>query len=234
MIVIIAMGLALFVVNVFVIPSFATMFQSYHSDLPLPTIIVIGVSDFFVGYWHLMLLVLIILVFSFRYYTTTEKGRYRWNALQLRIPLFGNILKRVLLTRFSSVFALVIRTDVPLTKGLELAASASDNAFMALHIRNMGEKIAHGTSIIKAATESNLFPPLVLQMLTVGEETGALDNLLDQIATFYQREVDYNLKKINDYIEPLLLLVIAVMVAVLALAIFLPMWNMAHVMTHGS
>jgi MSHA biogenesis protein MshG len=230
MFVMIAICIALVVLNIFVIPVFADLFKNFGAELPLPTKILIGMSSLFINYWPLMLVVVIAATFGLRYYLKTERGEMWWDKTNLRIPYIGSILSRALLARFSRSFALMLSSGVPLIQALELSSQAVGNVYVGSNIRNMREGIQRGESLLRSAMSSEMFTPLVMQMIQVGEETGQVDEMLNEVADFYEQEVDYDLKNLSSYIEPVLIAFIAGLVMVLALGIFLPMWDMMNVM----
>jgi MSHA biogenesis protein MshG len=217
---------ALFILNVKVIPQFAGMFARFGVDLPLPTRLLIGMSNFFVDYWVLMLLLMFSAGVGFKAWTAGVAGREAWDRLRLRIPIVGDIVNRAQLARFSRTFALMLRAGVPLNQAIALSAESMDNKFLELRLMEMKNAIEAGGSVSGTAINSGIFTPLVIQMIAVGEETGRIDELLLEVADFYDREVDYDLKTLTARIEPILLIVVAGMVLMLALGIFLPMWGM--------
>ena len=217
---------AMFVLNIFVIPQFATMFNRFGVDLPFLTQVLIGTSNFFVNHWVLLLVSLISLVVIFKLWVNTIRGREKWDYFRLKIPIVGGIINRAQLSRFSRTFALMLRAGVPLNQSLALSAEALGNKYLESRLLEMKSTIEAGTTISSAAINSQVFTSLVIQMISVGEETGRIDELLLEVADFYDREVDYDLKTLTARIEPILLLIVAGMVLVLALGIFLPMWGM--------
>ncbi|MDC9501098.1 type II secretion system F family protein [Pseudoalteromonas sp. Angola-18] len=224
--VILALLVAMIILNIFVIPTFASMFEKFDAELPLMTQILIGTSNFFVNYWWLLALMLVGGVVAWRRYLNTSAGRFKWDHHKLKIPFVGDILKRSLLGRYSQSLAMVLRSGVPMTTGLSLTAHAVDNSYMEKAIITMRQDIEKGDSLLRASRSSELFSQLVLQMVAVGEETGRVDELLQEAADFYEREVDYDLRSLTAKIEPILTVFVAIMVLILALGIFMPMWNM--------
>lgn len=222
----IALVIAMFVLNIFVIPTFASMFKRFDVELPLATRVLIGTSDFFVAWWPAMLLVGVAAIVFIRRYLRTDTGRMRWDYLKIRLPLVGDIVLRSLLSRFSRSFGVMLRAGVPLTQALSLVAEAVDNSWMGKRINDMRRSIERGESLSRATRHSQLFTPLVLQMIAVGEETGKVDELLHEVADYYEREVDYDLKSLTARIEPIMLVIVAGLIAVMALGIFMPMWDM--------
>ncbi|ANU37492.1 type II secretion system F family protein [Vibrio scophthalmi] len=218
--------LAMFILNVKVIPQFSSMFSRFGVDLPLPTRILIATSDFFVNYWALMVAMIFGGLFAFRTWLQTAEGREKWDKIRLRMPIVGGVVNRAQLARFSRTFALMLQAGVPLNQSLSLSAEALGNKYLEARLMEMKSSIEAGGSISNTAIATGIFTPLVIQMLSVGEETGRIDELLIEVADFYDREVDYDLKTLTARIEPLLLVVVAGMVLILALGIFLPMWGM--------
>ncbi|BBQ51402.1 MSHA fimbrial biogenesis protein MshG [Aeromonas jandaei] len=224
--VMIAIGIAMVILNIMVIPVFAGMFAKFGVELPLATRILLATSHFFVHYWWVMLGVLLAMVFGWRRWVSTVKGKLTWHRWQLKLPIVGTIIERSLLARFARSFSMMLKAGVPLNTALMLVADAVDNAWMAGRIRDMRAGIERGESLLRTASSSGLFTPLVMQMIAVGEETGQVDDLLHEAAEYYEREVDYDLKSLTARIEPILIGIVAVMVLILALGIFTPMWDM--------
>ncbi|GAD88148.1 MSHA biogenesis protein MshG [Vibrio halioticoli NBRC 102217] len=219
-------GIAMFVLNVKVIPQFASMFARFGVDLPLPTRILIGTSNFFVEYWTLIIAVIVGLLFAFQAWISRAEGRETWDKIRLRFPVVGDIVNRAQLARFSRTFSLMLQSGVPLNNALALSAESMDNKYLEARLLEMKAAIEAGSAISSAAKSTGIFTPLVQQMISVGEETGRIDELLIEVADFYDREVDYDLKTLTARIEPILLVIVAGMVLILALGIFLPMWGM--------
>ena len=209
-----------------VIPIFADMFLSFGAELPLMTRILLATSNFFITKWPFLLVGIILMIFLLIKYLRTESGRYRWDKTKLKLPVVGSIFERTLLGRFARSFSMMLVSGVPLTSALNLVAEAVNNAFMSERILSMRKNIEKGESLSRVASSSKLFTPLVLQMINVGEETGRVDELLAEVAEFYEREVDYDLKSLTSKIEPILISIVAGMVLILALGIFTPMWDM--------
>ena len=225
--VIIAILVAIVILNIFVIPTFANMFAKLGADLPLATKMLIASSNFFLNYWPHLLISVVVGFFGIRAYLKTKDGQFRWDRRKIRLPIVGSIIERSVLSRFTHSFAIVLKAGVPMTSGLSLVADAVDNTYMREKIIAMRSGIESGESLLRTAIASNLFTSLVLQMIAVGEETGRVDELLEEVADYYEREVDYDLGTLTARIEPVLLVVVAVMVLILALGIFTPMWDMA-------
>ncbi|NQY48596.1 MAG: type II secretion system F family protein [Colwellia sp.] len=228
--VLIALSAALVILNIFVIPTFADMFSRLGADLPPMTQFIIASSNLFTNYWYYMLLAIVVTYLMINKSLKTKQGRYQWDRRKIKIPIIGSIIERSILARFSHSFAIVLKAGVPMTTALTLVAEAVDNTYMQDKIAAMRQGIESGESLLRSSVASNLFTPLVLQMVAVGEETGRVDELLAEVGDYYEREVDYDLATLTARIEPLLLVVVAIMVLVLALGIFTPMWDMASAM----
>lgn len=230
--VLIGITIAIFVLTVKVIPTFARVFSQFKMELPLATRIIIGVSNFMANWWPYILVGIVGSVIAFRTWIGTEQGRYRWDKMKLAFPVAGNIILRATLARFSRAFAMAYRSGVPMIQTLTLCSRAVDNEFVGARIADMRNGVERGESVSRTASATGLFTPLVLQMLSVGEETGALDDMLDETADFYEREVEYDVKNLATLIEPMLTIAIGIMVLILALGIFLPMWDLTQIAGH--
>ncbi|MBX9811203.1 MAG: type II secretion system F family protein [Burkholderiales bacterium] len=230
--VVVAMAIALVVVSVFVIPVFAKVFTGFGKELPFMTKIIIGYSNFMVAAWPLMLGALVIAVTAFRAFVKTSDGKYRWDRLRLRIPIAGKIVLKATMARFARSFALAYRSGVPVIQALSLVAQVVDNDFIARRVEKMRQGVERGESVLRTSIESGIFTPLVLQMIAVGEESGALDDLMQEVAEMYQRDVEYELKTLGAQVEPILIMGLGVMVLILALGVFLPMWDLGRAALH--
>ena len=224
--VIMAMIVAIVVVNIFVIPQFQKVFDSFHTQLPLVTRMLVGFSRFTVDYWPLIVATVVVAVVGARSYVGTETGRYEWDRRKLRLPIAGKIILKGTMARFARSFALASRSGVPIVQGLTTVSQTVDNAYLCARIEQMRDGVERGESILRTANAAGVFTPIVLQMIAVGEETGSLDDLMDEIAQMYEREVDYELKTLSAQIEPILIVFLGVLVTILALGIFLPIWDL--------
>ena len=228
--VMVAISIAMVIVNVFVIPNFAGVFSKLGADLPLPTRILMATSEFTLNYWWLITILLIATVLGIRSYLKTDNGVYKWDMNKLDLPIFGKIFTKIILARFTRSFALLSESGISILQGLRITARVVDNRYVSECVEKMVSGIERGDSLTNTAAASGLFNGLVLQMISVGEETGSVDALFNEVADFYEEEVDYDLKRLSDAIEPIILVFMGVLVLVLALGIFLPMWNLAGVM----
>jgi MSHA biogenesis protein MshG len=228
--VITAIAVALVIINLFVIPQFAKVYANLKADLPLITQVVIGFSNFMVSHWWLMLLGLIAAFFGFRAWVGTEAGRLKWDEKKLNFPIAGKIVQKATLARFARSFALAARSGVPVVQALTNVAQTVDNTYIAQKVEKMRESVERGESVLRAASAAGVFTPIVLQMIAVGEETGAIDDMMEEVAGLYQRDVEYELKTLSSQIEPVLIVALGVLVLVVALAVYLPMWDLGKAM----
>lgn len=227
--VIVAIAIAVAIINIFVIPAFAGLFDNAGVELPWQTRLLMTTSDFFVQWWPMLLVGIIGSIISAQLYIKTDDGRYKWDHYKLKIPLVGDIIYRASLSRFARSFAMGLKSGVPLIQAMTVVSRSVDNEFICEKILSMRNGIERGESLARTASLTKMFPPLVLQMLSVGEETGQVDDMMEEVAEYYDREVDYDIKNLSASIEPILIVAIGIMVLILALGVFLPMWDIAKV-----
>ena len=232
MFVVIAMAIAIVIINLFVIPTFAKVYAGFHAELPAITNGLLGFSAFMVSYWLLMLAILAGAVTGFRYYINTPTGRYAWDKYKLKLPIVGPIILKATLSRFSRSLALTFKSGMPILQGMNVVGLVVDNEFMRLRIEKMREGIERGESILRTAVTAGVFNPVVLQMIAVGEETGDLDGLMAEVADMYEQEVKYEVSTLSSKIEPILIVSLGALVLVLALGVFLPMWDLGKAAMH--
>jgi MSHA biogenesis protein MshG len=226
--VIIVMAVAVAVINLFVIPAFAKVYEGFGAKLPVVTQWLIAFSNFTVHYWWMIAALLVGCAVGFKMWVGTADGRYRWDRFKLRIPIAGKIILKATLARFARSFALSIRSGVTAVQSLTLVAQVVDNAYLARRIEKMREGVERGESVLRTAIAAGAFTPVALQMILVGEESGALDDMMDEVADMYTRETDYELKTLSAQIEPVLILMLGVLVLLLALGVFLPIWDLGR------
>ena len=227
-----SIAIALVVITMFVIPNFTSVFAKLGADLPLATKLLVWTSDFMLAYWHILLVGFVGGGFLFLNYIRKMPGRLWWDRNRLKFPLLGSIFERIALARFSRSFAMMLKAGVPILTCLNIVAGSVGNRYIGDAVVSMRQGIERGDRLTNTAAQTGLFTPLVLQMMAVGEETGAIDQLLEEVADFYEQEVDYELKQLSDAIEPLLLVFLGVLIIILALGVFLPVWELSGVMTH--
>ena len=225
--VLMAMGAALAMITVFVIPSFSGVFAKLGDQIPWQTEALMATSAFAVAYAQLIFGAIVLSWLGFQYWIRTQIGGLTWDRLRLKLPLVGGIFERIALGRFAKTFAILGRSGVPVVTALNVVSDVVGNKFIGARIAGMGDGVSRGESLYLTAQRSGIFLPLVLQMIAVGEESGSLPDLLDEVADFYDGEVEYDLVKLTSAIEPILIAFMAGLVAVLALGIFLPIWDLS-------
>lgn len=229
-IVIMAMSAAFFVVVTFVIPRFAGLFRSAKVTLPLPTRILLALNDFLHQYWYLGLVIVLAVVVGFKLVVRTKKGRWVWDNLKLKIPILGSLFAKIILSRFARMLGVLNRSGIPILTNLGLVAELLDNAVFSEVVLDLRKNVEQGKSLAEPLRGSTIFTPMVVHMIAVGEESGSLDEMLFKVSDYYDAEVDNTLRNLSTLIEPVLIVLIGGMVLVLALGVFLPMWDMAAVM----
>ncbi|MDD2686365.1 MAG: type II secretion system F family protein [Gallionella sp.] len=230
--VVIAMAIAIVIINLFVIPAFAKVYAGFNAELPMVTKILIGFSGFMVNYWLLMLAGVVAILMGFRYYINTVDGRFKWDRYKFKLPIAGDIIFKSTLARFARSMALSFKSGMPILQGLNVVGMVVDNEFMRSRIEQMRDGVERGESILRTAVATKVFNPVVLQMIAVGEETGDMDGLMFEIAAMYEREVEYEVKTLSSKIEPILIVALGALVLVLALGVFLPMWDLGKAAMH--
>ncbi len=221
-----ALFVAFGVIITFVIPKFAVIFEKSTIELPIPTRIMMFINFLVQNYWYYGLFIAGSLVAAFFLYTRSESGKLQWDHLKLKIPILGNVFLKIYMSRFSSMLETLSRSGTSIVISLEIVSRTIGNEYIARKINGIAEQVKTGKGITNSLRESNVFPPLVIQMVQTGEETGALDEMLAEITTYYEREIDYTVSRMSSYIEPILTVGLGIMVLFIALAIFLPWWDM--------
>ncbi len=226
MFVIIAALVAMVTMNFLVIPKFADMFSKFNIALPLATRFIIESSNFLIRNQNILILLFIGGFIIIKWALTVPKIKNHWDKHKLRLPIFGNLQRRILVSQFAWSFSLILKAGIPIVKAVGLSSGAINNHHFSSQLLKIKTSIEHGESFSTAATNSNLFAPIVLQMIEVGEEGQSLDNTLTEIARHYDAEVDYELNRINKSLEPMLLIILGGVVLILALGIYFPMWDL--------
>ena len=232
-ILVVTMVVAVLVLGVFVIPRFAELFEGLNAELPLPTRILLGANYVISNYWYVFILAVSIAGFMFRNFIRTPPGKWAWDHFKIRVFIFGPLFLKIYMARFSYMVSTLIQSGISVIDTFELAGKTTPNVVIAKSIANIKEKVKQGRSIASSMKEEELFPELVIQMVDVGEEAGRVEDLLDQVGRFYEREADNTIDNMTTLIEPVLLFFIAGIVLIMALGIFLPLWNLHGAMTGG-
>jgi len=228
MFVIVVMAVALVIINIFVIPAFARIFANFRAELPLMTKVLLGFSNFMVEYWPGLLGAAIGAYVLFRVWIGTPAGRYSWDRAKIRIPIAGEIVLKATLARFARTLSMALKSGVPIVQGLSVVEQVVDNVYVGQRIEQIRDGVERGETLFRTTVTTGVFTPVVLQMIAIGEESGELDDLLREVAEMYQREVEYDLKNFSARIEPILIVFLGALVLVLALGVFLPMWNLGQ------
>lgn len=214
------------IIVTFVIPRFAIIYSQFHTALPLPTRILITISITLRKFWFFALFVVVGIIFAFIRFIHSEIGRPIWDNFKLKLPVFGPLVTMLVMSRFARVTAVLMKSGVPILEILDLVANTCDNIIIRRAIENIRVSVNQGKGMSGPMKVCGLFPPIVVNMVATGEQTGKIDELLLSVADYYDRETGYMIKNLTTYIEPILIFVLAVMVLIMALAIFLPMWNL--------
>ena len=228
----VAIGATVFML-LFIIPTFAKIFTEFGGELPLPTKIVMGLSAFLRGAWYILVGMAIAMIFLYRRYVATENGRRTVDRTMLRIPVFGDVLRKGAIARFTRTLGTLISSGVPILDGLEITAQTAGNKIIEEAIMATRGSIREGETIAGPLRQSKVFPPMVVQMIGIGEETGALDEMLNKIAAFYDDEVNTAVDTLTSVIEPIMIVVMGVMVGGMVVAMYMPMFKLVSVVAGG-
>lgn len=231
--VVIAIAIAVAILTIFVIPVFAKVYAGMKVELPLLTRVLLAVSDFAVNWWWAVLAFLGACFYGFRLWIGQPTGRYRWDKFKLRLPLVGGIFNKAGIARFCLSFSIACKSGVPIDQAFTLVAKVVDNAFFERRIHGMREGITRGETMLQIAQASGIFQPMEMQMISVGEATGEMEKMMEQVAQMYQEELQYEVSRLGDAIEPILLAVMGGLVLVLMLGIFLPLWDLGQLAQQG-
>ena len=224
--VVIAIIIGFFVLTTFVIPRFANVYSQFSVALPLPTRILLGINKAVVNYWWLLLILIFGSIYGFVSFINTKKGRVWWDNLKLKTPIIGPIVLKLTMSRFARITGTLLRSGVPVLDIMDLASKGTGNVIISRIIENIGASVKEGKGMAEPMKLSGAFPPVVVQMVAVGEETGKLDELLLYVADYYNSQVDFTIKNLTSLIEPILIFILGLGVLFMALGIFLPMWNL--------
>jgi type II secretory pathway component PulF len=231
--VIIALAAAIVILVSFVIPKFATLYANFSAKLPLPTRILISTNYIAQHYWYWIIGLITLIVVGFKKYINTPQGRLQWDGFKLKVPVFGEIFLKAALSRFTRVFATLNRSGLPILQTLEIVAKTVNNVVISRVIDNIRDSARQGRGLVQPMRVSGIFPPVVVQMMAIGEETGKMEEMLMKVSQYYDRDVDYSIRNLSTSLEPLLLTVIGGVILFLALAIFMPWWNLINVFKGG-
>jgi type IV pilus assembly protein PilC len=209
----------------FVVPQFKNIYSQLGGTLPLPTRVLLAMSDMMKKYWYVFILLAVAGRFAFNRYKKTARGREMVDTLKLKVPVFGSLFHKTALSRFSSTLGMLLRSGVPILQALDIVSDTVNNRVIAKAVADVQNSVREGESIAKPLSKHAIFPPMVVQMLAVGEETGQIDTMLDKVATFYDNEVEASVDALTSLIEPLLIAIIGGAVGAAVIALYMPMFN---------
>ena len=227
-----AAAVALVALNIFVIPAFAKVYKGLHTELPLITRLLIAFSNFMVNYWLLLGAMLIGGAGFLVWAIGTPAGRIAYDGAILRIPILGPLVRKAALARFTKSFGLALDAGVTVVDALQVACETTGNVVLAERIGQIRASAERGETLAKSARATGVFTPTILQMIAVGEETGALGEMMNEVADYYQKEVEYAVRGLAAQIEPIMIVLMGCMVLVVALGVFLPMWDLSRAVIH--
>jgi type IV pilus assembly protein PilC len=210
---------------IFVVPTFKHLYKDLGGTLPLPTRVLLNVSTLVKSWLPLVILFDVGVVVGIRRYVSTERGRAFWDQLKLKVPVFGKLVHKTAVTRFSRTLASLLRAGVPILESLEITTGTVGNHVMAVAIKDVQEAVKTGDSMAHRMADHRIFPPMVVQMIAVGEETGAVDTMLDKIADFYEQEVEALVNALTSLLEPALIVVLGGAVGSMVISLYMPMFN---------
>ncbi|MFQ5706883.1 MAG: type II secretion system F family protein [bacterium] len=225
-IVVVSLVVAFITLMILVVPKFIALFQEVGANLPLPTRLLIGFHSLLAHYWYILLAVLAVLYFALVRYIKTEKGALQWDYLKINLPVLGDLNLKTAMSRFTRMFETLNSSGLPILQTLDIVSKTVGNKVVGKAIEKASMGIIQGQGIAEPLSESKMFPPMVIRMISIGEQSGALDDMLLSISKHYDTEVDYAVKNLTAMIEPILTVAMGVIVLFLALAIFLPMWDL--------
>ena len=214
---------------IFIVPTFAKMFGSFGAALPMPTQVLMNVSNFIRNYWYIVLAAAGAVIYSLRRYGKTEKGSYAFDMFRLRFPLLGKLVRKIAITRFASTFAQLLSSGVPIIQAMSIVGLATGNKVIGKAVLDARASVEQGKTISDTLKNNKEFPSMLIHMLSAGEQTGKMEEMLSKLAEFYQEEVDTMLEGLTSMLEPLLMVVIGVMIGGIVLAMFMPIFKMTEV-----
>jgi MSHA biogenesis protein MshG len=229
MIVVIAMIIGFIILTLLVIPRYAKIYAQYTTALPLPTQILLGINYAFTKFWPLLIVSATAVYFLFKRYVNTKIGRITWDSLKLKVVIFGPLVLKLSIARFTRITGTLMRSGIPILKILDIAVGSTGNQIVSKAIINIRNNVSEGKGMSEPMKISGLFPPIVTQMVAVGEETGKLDELLIHVSNYYDEQVNYTITNLTSLIEPILIFILGLGVLFMALGIFLPMWNLMSI-----
>jgi MSHA biogenesis protein MshG len=227
-----AMACSIAFVMTFVVPRFSALYSRFHTRLPLPTRALITISNLVRDYWFVFVIGGAFLLIAFARLVRKGEGRRIWHRVLCTVPVMGTLLKEIAVSRFSRLLSMLIRSGLPMTRALDAAGEAVGNALVEREVGALSESVEEGAGLSPVLVQSTVFPPMVGQMVAMGEKSGTVDTALEEVSRYYDAEVKYKVKNLTTLLEPVLLVVLAAAVLGLMLAIFLPLWDMIKLFRH--
>lgn len=229
LLVMIALVIAFFIMTIYVIPKFASFFAAFKTELPLPTRILMWTNEIMMGYWYWMIGVVFITAYVLKKYLDTEKGRLNWDRFILSTPVFGSLFSKIYLSRFGRMLAAMLNSGIPILEALTVTAATVENKVISHVIVDIRNDVAQGKSLTEPMRGSKVFPPISISMVAIGEKAGTLEKMLDKMADYFDREIDYTIENLTPLLEPILIFGLGMILLVFALGIFLPMWDLVKI-----
>jgi len=227
--VLVALAIAFVIMTIYVIPQFASFFAAFKTELPLPTKMLIWFNRFITRYWYWFVGLVALGYWSFQRFISTEKGRYQFDHFILSSPVFGPLFAKIYLSRFSRMLASMLGSGIPIIEALSITSEVVENKVIARVIIDVRDEVNKGKSLHEPMRGSRVFPPIAVAMVAIGEKSGTLENMLNRVADYFDREADYIIKNLTPLLEPMLIAGLGVILLIFALGIFLPMWDLVKI-----
>jgi type II secretory pathway component PulF len=224
-----SLGAAFVVMSVYVIPKFASFFAAFKAELPMPTRILMGVNFVIMNFWYWIVGVVVILGYVVRKVLETERGRYNWDRFILSTPVFGALFSKIYLSRFGRMLAAMLGSGIPILEALTITAATVENKVISHVILDIRKDVSQGKTLAEPMKGSKVFPPIAISMVAIGEKAGTLEHMLNKMADYFDREIDYTIDNLTPLLEPILIFGLGLLLLVFALGIFLPMWDLIKV-----
>ena len=221
-----ALVVAFAIIITFVVPQFSKLYSSFGTELPLPTKILIWLNYISVTYWYLIIAFLGAVFYALKRFLSTEYGIYLKDKVSISVPIFGPLIKKLILSRFTRMLSAMLKSGIPIIEALDISKDTLENRIMSDVVIKVKGEVVKGNGLAEPMRDAKIFPPLVVQMVAIGEKSGSMESMLTKVADYFDRDADYAIKNLTPLIEPLLILVLAFFVVLLALGVFLPMWDM--------
>jgi len=229
LIVVATLVIAFIILMTFVIPRFVSFFGAFKAELPLPTRILIAINNIIQGYWYWILGVIVAFIYFFKKALSTEKGRYAWDRFVLSAPIFGPLFLKIFLSRFARMLAAMLRSGIPILEALVITAATVNNKVISRVILDIRDQVSQGKSLTEPMKGTRVFPPIAVSMVSIGEKAGSMENMLNKVSDYFDRESSYTIKNLTPLLEPILIFGLAMVALLFALGIFLPMWDLIRV-----